>query len=82
MACECSTAISRAPSGTLSAVTDALESLSIPEVNLQVVDKGVGPVSCDSDTKIQHHLLSGEWLWREAACSMADVHHAPVFTSV
>lgn len=31
--------------GTLSAVTDALEALSIPEVHLQVVDKGVGPVS-------------------------------------
>jgi hypothetical protein len=30
--------------GTLSAVSDALESLSIPEVHLQVVDKGVGPV--------------------------------------
>ncbi len=31
--------------GTLSAVTDALEALSIPEVHLQIVDKGVGPVS-------------------------------------
>ncbi len=31
--------------GTLSAVTQALEALSIPEVHLQIVDKGVGPVS-------------------------------------
>ena len=31
--------------GTLSAVTEALEALSIPEVHLQVVDKGVGQVS-------------------------------------
>jgi translation initiation factor IF-2 len=31
--------------GTLSAVTDALEALTIPEVHVQVVDKGVGPVS-------------------------------------
>jgi len=32
------------PTGTLSAVTDALEALTIPEVHVQVVDKGVGQV--------------------------------------